>query len=138
MGDIMILADDGLNITLKRNEKAKFLIFTIRKVFLAFMQEDTVWSPFELLELIISLTFNTVTIPANTVESTSSLGFNPKKEYKISFNCMRNSDEIPLSFALDCVYGVYDLAERRLESYHSRFGTYKEIQKNYEEHLSKA
>ena len=127
----MILAEDGLTITLKRNEKAKFLIFTIRKVFLGFMQEDTLWSPFELLELIISLTFNTVTIPANTVEDTSSSGFNPKKEYKISFNCMRNSDEIPLSFALDCVYGVYDLAERRLESYHSRFGTYKEIQKNY-------
>jgi hypothetical protein len=38
---------------------------------------------------------------------------------------MRNSDPIPLSFALDCVYGVYDLAERKLESYHSRFGTYK-------------
>lgn len=44
---------------------------------------------------------------------------------------MRNSDLIPISFALDCVYGVYDLAERKLETYHSKFGTLKEIQKNY-------
>ena len=46
---------------------------------------------------------------------------------------MRNSDLIPISFALDCVYGVYDLAERKLETYHSKFGTLKEIQKNYED-----
>lgn len=38
---------------------------------------------------------------------------------------MRNSDPLALSYALDCVYGVYDLAERMLESYHTRFGTYK-------------
>lgn len=44
---------------------------------------------------------------------------------------MRNSDIIPISYALDCVFGVYDLAEKKLESYHSRFGTYSEIQKNF-------
>ena len=48
---------------------------------------------------------------------------------------MRNSDLIPISFALDCVYGVYDLAQRKLESYHTRFGTYKELQKYYEENV---
>lgn len=48
-GEPMILADDGLNITCKRNEKARFLVFTLRKVFLALMIEDTLWSPFELL-----------------------------------------------------------------------------------------
>lgn len=58
-------------------------------------------------------------------------GYNPRREYKISFNCMRNSDLMPLSFALDCVYGVYDLAERKLESYHSKFSTYKELQKHH-------
>ena len=40
---------------------------------------------------------------------------------------------IPISFALDCVYGVYDLAERKLETYHTKFGTYKQLQKNHEE-----
>jgi len=38
---------------------------------------------------------------------------------------MRNSDIIPMSYALDCVYGVYDLAERKMESYHTNLGTYK-------------
>ena len=50
---------------------------------------------------------------------------------------MRNSDMIPISFALDCVYGVYDLAERKLETYHSKFGTLKQIQKNHEEITNK-
>ncbi len=78
-GDVIALADDGLNITVKRNQKAKFLIFTIRKVFLAFMIEDTLWSPFEMLELVISLTLNTVTIPPNTLASCPSQRLNPKK-----------------------------------------------------------
>ena len=96
------------------------------------------WSPFELLELVISLTFNTVTIPPDPLyQVKENTGYQPKKEYKVSFNCMRNSDVIPISFALDCVYGVYDLAERKLETYHSKFGTLKEIQKNHEEHEKK-
>lgn len=44
---------------------------------------------------------------------------------------MRNSDLIPISYALDCVFGVYDLAERKLEAYHTRYGTISEIQKAY-------
>jgi hypothetical protein len=74
-----------------------------------------------------------VTIPPKSLEPLPEpTGYDPNKEYKLSFNCMRNSDKIPISFALDCVYGVYDLAERRLESYHSRLSTYKEIVKNHE------
>jgi len=121
----MLLKEDGLTITLKKHPKDKFIVFTIRKVFLAFMLEDTLWSPFEVLDLVISITFNTVTIPPHSLEPLSEpTGYDPKKEYKISFNCMRNSDKIPISFALDCVYGVYDLAERRLESYHSKLSSY--------------
>jgi len=67
-GEAMFLADDGITITFKRDKKAKFLIFTIRKVFLGFLIEDTLWSPFEVLQLIISLTLNTVTIPAKSLE----------------------------------------------------------------------
>ena len=50
---------------------------------------------------------------------------------------MRNSDVIPISYALDCVFGIYDLAEKKLESYHSRYGTYSEIRKNFEEYEQK-
>jgi hypothetical protein len=62
-GEAIKLEDDGISITTKNDKKSKFLIFTLRKVFLAFLVEDTVWSPFELIELVISLTLNTVTVP---------------------------------------------------------------------------
>lgn len=61
-GEAMLLADDGITITVKRDKKARFIIFTIRKVFLAFLIEDTLWSPFEMIRLILSLTLNTVAI----------------------------------------------------------------------------
>ncbi len=44
---------------------------------------------------------------------------------------MRNSDVIPISYALDCVFGVYDLAERYLETYFTKLATYGEIVRNY-------
>lgn len=76
----MLLADDGLTITCKRNKKAKLLIFTIRKVFLAFMMEDTLWSPFELFDLVVSLTLNTVNIAANSISPLEpATGYDPKK-----------------------------------------------------------
>ena len=129
----MNLAQDKLTITLKKFPKDKFLVFTIRKVFLAFRVEHTLWSPFEVLDLIISITFNTVTIaPESLTPLKEPTGYDLKKEDKISFNCMRNSEKIPISYALDCVYGVYDLAERMLESYHTRLGTYKEIVRHHE------
>lgn len=76
----MLLADDGLTITCKRNKSAQFLIFTVRKVLLAFLIEDNLWSPFELLELVISITLNTVNIAAGQLEQLSSnSAYNPKK-----------------------------------------------------------
>ncbi len=64
-GEAIKLEDDGITITVKRDKKANFLIFTIRKLFLSSLISDTLWSPFELVELIISITLNTVTIPPN-------------------------------------------------------------------------
>lgn len=79
-GEVMLLADDGLTIACKRNKKAKLLIFTIRKVFLAFMMEDTLWSPFELFDLVVSLTLNTVNIAANSISPLEpATGYDPKK-----------------------------------------------------------
>jgi hypothetical protein len=45
-GEAMLLAEDGLTITLKKHPKDKFMVFTIRRIFLASMIEDTLWSPF--------------------------------------------------------------------------------------------
>jgi hypothetical protein len=137
-GEAIKLEDDGISITVKRDKKSNFLIFTIRKLFLAFLLEDTLWSPFELLELIISVTLNTVSIAPHSLKKVNEKSeYSPEKEYKISFNCMRNSDCIPISYALDCVFGIYDLAEKKLEAYHSKFGTYSEIQRNFEDFEAK-
>lgn len=47
-GDAMRLKDDDddLTITMKRDNKKKFIVFTIRRIFLAALVEDTLWSPF--------------------------------------------------------------------------------------------
>lgn len=77
-GEAIKLEDDGISITTKNDKKSKFLIFTLRKVFLAFLVEDTVWSPFELIELVISLTLNTVTVP-KTLEKLEKSTINSDK-----------------------------------------------------------
>lgn len=134
-GQAIKLEDDGITITVKRDKKKHFLIFTIRKVFLAFLLSDPLWSPFELIELVISITLNTVTIKQHSLQKQyQNSTYNPQMEYKISFNCMRNSDQIPVSYALDCVFGIYDLAERKLDVYSSNKGSYSEIMKSYEEY----
>jgi hypothetical protein len=66
-GEAIKLEDDGITITVKRDKKKHFLIFTIRKVFLAFLLSDPLWSPFELIELVISITLNTVTIKQHSL-----------------------------------------------------------------------
>jgi hypothetical protein len=40
--------------------------------------------------------------------------FDETKKYSISFNCMRNGMKVPISYALGCVYALYDLAETKL------------------------
>ena len=37
---------------------------------------------------------------------------------------MRNSYKIPVCYSLHCVFGIYDLAEKRLESYHTNCSSY--------------
>lgn len=44
---------------------------------------------------------------------------------------MRNGAEIPISYALGCVYSLYDLAERKLEAYHTNYDSYPEVIRNY-------
>lgn len=36
------------------------LVFTIRKTLTASIMEDTLWEPFEVIRLIVSLTFNSI------------------------------------------------------------------------------
>lgn len=50
---------------------------------------------------------------------------------------MRIIDAIPISYALDCTFGVYDLAQKRLQAYHTKHGTLGQIQKAYEDYIAR-
>ena len=109
-GDTFKLQADDVEIKLKRDKKSKFLVFTIRKVFLALLVGDPLWAPFDLIDLVISITLNTLSIAPKSLQKIEGSSYEPARDYKVSFNCMRNSYKIPVSYSLDCVFGIYDLA----------------------------
>lgn len=56
---MLILKEDFENrISFKRTKR--MLVFTIRKTLTASIMEDTLWEPFEVIRLIVSLTFNSI------------------------------------------------------------------------------
>ncbi len=56
---MLILKEDFENrISFKRTKR--MLVFTIRKTLTASIMEDTLWEPFEMIRLIVSLTFNSI------------------------------------------------------------------------------
>lgn len=57
--EVLILKEDFENrISFKRTKR--MLVFTIRKTLTASIMEDTLWEPFEVIRLIVSLTFNSI------------------------------------------------------------------------------
>lgn len=97
-----------------------FLIFTIRVVIPVQIEADIFLSPFEILNLVLSITFNSINFIqerpqklAVLVKKNSDIGEN-KIGYSISFNCMRHPLKVPISYAEDCRLGVYQLAEQML------------------------
>lgn len=58
-------------------------------------------------------------------------------EYTVSFNCMRQPLEIPMTYASECRLGVYDLAEQLLEHYSTNKASYNELIDNFEDFLDK-
>jgi len=52
-------------------------------------------------------------------DKNANFEFDSLQTYTISFNCMRNGLDVPISYALGIVYSLYDLAERGLEVYHT-------------------
>jgi len=67
-GDPLKVIPDDVSITLKLDKKSKFLSFTIRRLFMAHIDSDTLWSPYEIIRLIVSITINTCTLPKKTKE----------------------------------------------------------------------
>lgn len=46
---------------------------------------------------------------------------------------MRNGAEVPISYSLGCVYSLYDLAEKKLDVYHTNIDSYTEVMRTFEE-----
>jgi hypothetical protein len=72
----------------------------------------------------------------NMIESSKdehAIDFNEFRKYTISFNCMRNGAEVPISYSLGCVYSLYDLAEKKLDVYHTNIDSYTEVMRTFEE-----
>lgn len=46
---------------------------------------------------------------------------------------MRNGNEVPISYSLNCVYSLYDLAEKKLEVYNSNLDSISEVKNKFEE-----
>ena len=63
----------------------------------------------------------------------NEIDFNEFRKYTISFNCMRNGAEVPISYSLGCVYSLYDLAEKKLDVYHTNIDSYTEVMRTFEE-----
>lgn len=51
--------------------------------------------------------------------------------YIVSFNCMRCPDKAAITYLEDCRFGVYDLAEKLLETYPSNLASFSEIREKF-------
>ena len=56
----LIILKENLEANINMAKSKKMLRFTIRKNVNATIMEDTLWSPFEIIRLIVSLTFNSI------------------------------------------------------------------------------
>lgn len=97
-GESFLLAETVSTGKISLKKSRKFLTFTIRDTFPVQIYEDVFLSPFEILNLVFSVTFNSTTIklPKDNLENSATLTQtntsvdNTKIEYTISFNSMRH------------------------------------------------
>lgn len=40
---------------------------------------------------------------------------------------MRNGAKIPIGYSVGCVYSLYDIAEKKLDAYHTNIDSYSEV-----------
>jgi hypothetical protein len=102
-GDSFQLAVKEDSTKIKMKKEGKFLKFIIRDVFPVQIYDDVFLSPFEILNLVLTVTVNSIFTPPDC---------SPEEGYKcqVSFNCMRNPEKISISYVSECRLGVYDLA----------------------------
>ena len=93
-------------ITFKEDPANKFIDYVVRTQFDCHLTGDVVYTPFEILNLTLSVTVQSVIL-------------NPKlnngKKILVKFNCM-SSNFVTTIDSFDCTFGTYNLADYFLDS----------------------
>jgi hypothetical protein len=92
--------------------------FTIRKLAKLRIDAEVFWSPFEIINLILSITLNSIDVKEGN------------KKYVIRLNLMDcESNFLKLSYSEEGSFGNYDLAESRLKAEYSNARVPEEMRK---------
>jgi hypothetical protein len=88
-------------IVFKEDKKQKMIDFVIRQDFVCNLEGDVFYTPFEIINLYLTVTIHSVILDPNE---------NDGRDIIIKFNCMTSKDALLLSYSEDCKLGNYDLA----------------------------
>ena len=95
--------EDSLFITTRQNRTEKTLSFTIRKAFQCRMDPHIFWTPFEILNMILTVNLRPITGEAQG------------KRFALKFNFMDHPHlDLKISYTEDGTFGQHDLAESLL------------------------
>jgi len=103
----------------------QYVQFTIREILQTDLQGDIFLTPFEILDLILSVTLNSLEVHLDpSFSGTNRESKEDEIDYIVRFNCMRCPEKVTITYLEDCRFGVYDLAEKLLETYPSNLASY--------------
>ena len=109
---------EGLEVKLKINKKDKSFTYTIRKLFSTRISSDVFWYPFEIANLILSITVQSVTVKTR------------KHNCTVKFNLMDHPDtDLKISYSESGTFGNYDLAEALVSAEYSNKGVSSHLTK---------
>lgn len=102
---IKLTEEDNLETKISNKKDKKEIQFTVRKLFHLRIESDVFWSPFEIINLVLSITVQPIT---------------DKEHGGIKINLMDNdSTFLKLSYTEEGTFGNYDLAENKMKAHYS-------------------
>ena len=105
--DAIQLDTKSLEITLKHKEKDKEFTYTVRKIFKTKIDCDVFWSPFEMVNLVLSITIQSVPFKIANKETGKKV-----LSGEMKFNLMDHENNyLKASYSEEGRFGNYDLAE---------------------------
>jgi hypothetical protein len=97
--DITLLKDDDLSVDFKKSREKKLLTFTVRKMIATRLEGSIFWSPFEVVNIIITVTLRNLKV------------FHKNRTLSFKFNMMDCDDmDVKFSLAEEWGYGFFRMA----------------------------